>query len=172
MRQLNFKWDTEQGRGKDLSATATYISSNISTYMPQTYNQQPTATAREYILTVPDTQMLHSQASQAIQPGQGMSQGQQLRGQETSYLVVYGQQPGIQESNISSSAQPRTVISNRLLQLPYKRCFSGSFLTKLLSKPLLIQKVLLRTIQISQKQLLIISRMFKKNPLHCPTQNT
>ena len=47
--------------------TLSRSSSATSTFVPQTFQQQPAQAAREYILTIPETQML---ASQVVQPAQ------------------------------------------------------------------------------------------------------
>ena len=49
----------------------------------------PAVSAREYILTIPETQMLASQVIQPVQQSKVVSRGQQQpRGQQTSYLDV------------------------------------------------------------------------------------
>ena len=58
--------------------------------------QQPAPAAREYILTIPETQI---PASQVIQPAQQSKvatkgQQQQSRGQQTSFIVVDNRQAG------------------------------------------------------------------------------
>ena len=55
--------------------------------------QQPADAAREYILTIPETQMPKSQAIQPVQQSQVVPrEHQQSRGPQTSYLVVDEQQ--------------------------------------------------------------------------------
>ena len=70
-------------------------SSNVaSTFVPQTFQQpqQPAPAGREYILTIPETQM---PTSQVIQPQVATKrQQQQTREQLTSFLVTDDQQPG------------------------------------------------------------------------------
>ena len=65
--------------------------------MPQTFlqPQQPAPAAREYILTIPETQMPSSQVVQPAQQSQVASKGQQQsRVQQTSFLVIDDQQAG------------------------------------------------------------------------------
>ena len=71
--------------------------------LQQTYQpQQPAASASEYILTIPETQMLANQVTQPVQ--QVGSRRQQPRGPHTSYLVVEDQQP-------ETSREPHITIS-------------------------------------------------------------
>ena len=78
--------------------TLSQSSSATLTYMPQTFQQpqQPAPAAREYILTIPETQMPLSQVIQPAQQSQVASKGQQQqsRGQPTSCLVIDNQQAG------------------------------------------------------------------------------
>ena len=67
------------------------------TFVPQTFQQpqQPAPAAREYILTIPKTQMPASQVIQPTQQSQVATKGQQQpRGQLVSFVVVYDQQAG------------------------------------------------------------------------------
>ena len=74
--------------------TLSRSSSATSTFVPQTFQQpqQPAPAAREYILTIPETQM---PASKIIKPAkQKPSRNQrQNREQPTSFVVVDDQQP-------------------------------------------------------------------------------
>ena len=73
-------------------------SSATSTFVQQTFQQpqQPVPAAREYILTIPETQMPASQVIQPAQQSQVAAKGQQQqsRGQPTSLPVVKHQQAG------------------------------------------------------------------------------
>ena len=74
-------------------------SSAASTFVLQTFKQpqQPAPAAiREYILTIPETQMPSSQVIQSSQQIQVASKGQQQqpRGQPTFFLVINDQQAG------------------------------------------------------------------------------
>ena len=73
-------------------------SSATSTFVSQIFQQlqQPATSARKYIFTIPDTQVLSSQVIQLTQQSQVASKGQQQqsRGQPTSFVVVDNQQAG------------------------------------------------------------------------------
>ena len=73
-------------------------SSATSTFVPQIFQQlqQPATSARKYIFTIPDTQVLSSQVIQPTQQSQVASKGQQQqsRGQPTSFVVIDNQQAG------------------------------------------------------------------------------
>ena len=70
-------------------------SSATSTFVPQTFQQpqQPSPAAREYILTIPETEMPASQVTHQSQVT-NKGQQQQPRGQPTSFEVVDDQQAG------------------------------------------------------------------------------
>ena len=76
--------------------TLSRSSSATSTFVPQTFQppRQDASAAREYILTMPETQIPTSQVIQPAQQSQMVTKGQQqkLRGQLTSFLVVDDQQ--------------------------------------------------------------------------------
>ena len=73
-------------------------SSSFSRFVPQTFQrlQQPAPVAREYILTIPETQMPSSQVIQPVQQSQVASKGhqQQSRRHPISFLICEDQQAG------------------------------------------------------------------------------
>ena len=77
--------------------TLSRSSSAASTFVTHTFEQpqESTPAAREYIITIPETQMPARQAIQTAQQTQVATKGQQQpRGQPTSFLVVDNQQAG------------------------------------------------------------------------------
>ena len=58
---------TEERNHQPQQPTLSRSPNTTSTYVPQSYQPQPAATAREYILSIPETQL---PASQVIQPAQ------------------------------------------------------------------------------------------------------
>ena len=85
----------EERTNKPQQPTLSRISSATSTYVPQTFQQQPAPAGREYILTTPETQMPASKAIQTAQQNQMAPRGQQQpRGQLTFFVVVDDQQAG------------------------------------------------------------------------------
>ena len=78
--------------------TLSQSSSATSTFVPETFKQpqQPAQASREYILTIPETQIPSSQVIQPSQQRQVATKGQQQRsrGHPTSFLVIDDQQAG------------------------------------------------------------------------------
>ena len=101
-----------------LATSTTFTKLKCHLNLPQTFQQLPAPTAKEYILTIPETQ---TSTSQVIQPPvASKGQQQQTRVQPTFYIVIDDQQAGSSRPLTFTDADEASTI-HQLPQLQAKK---------------------------------------------------